>query len=198
MKLMQLAIVLISALVALPAWAAGGPGEVEFGQKGQFVPSGSLSLSSVTTSAPAGGSSTDFNFEISPRVGYFVIDNVLVGGAISGSVRSPDTGSNITSFGIGIFGGYNFNLMPKLSILPELSFAYATSSTTISGDKYSYGTFGMEIFVPVLWHPVTHFFIGIGPEFRTDLTSSTSVAGTSGDGAKVTVFGLATTIGGWL
>lgn len=187
-----------SALLSFTAFAAPGAAPGEFGQKGQFVPAGQVSLSSVTTKAPSGGSSTDFNFTFAPRLGYFVIDNVLVGANVYGAIRSPDSGSAITSFGIGVHGGYNFNLMAKLSILPELSFDYGTSSMTISGEKYSSGKFGMAIFVPVLWHPVPHFFVGMGPLFSTDLTSSDSAGGTSADGSKTTIFGLASTIGGWL
>jgi hypothetical protein len=46
----------------------------------------------------------------------------------------------------------------------------------------------LNIFVPVMMHPATHFFVGFGPFLDSDL---------SGDN-RVTSYGLRLTIGGWM
>lgn len=182
-------------LASTSAWADGGDA---FGRKGQFVPSGDLSLYGEWTKSPGGSSSSSVTFSASPMLGYFVIDNVLVGAGLYAAVRAPEGGSSSSGLGFSLRGGYNYNLLQSISILPELILNYASTSLTVSGDKYTSNVFALEIFVPVLWHVVPHFFVGIGPDFHTDLSSTTSVGNASGDGSKVTAFGLATTIGGWL
>ncbi len=201
MKFTSICLVFASLLLFVPSIAqadhpAGHVGAV-FGEKGQFVPAGSLYLGMGSTKAPGGGSTSEFRFSFEPQLSYFVIDNVLVGAGLLGAVRSPEGGADTSTFGISVNGGYNFNLMSQLSILPELILGYGSSSMTISGNKFSSSAFSMEIFVPVLWHIVPHFFIGAGPDFRTDLTATDKAGDTSSDGSKVTTFGLATTIGGW-
>jgi hypothetical protein len=194
---------LVLALVAATVVFAATPGEaaegdVGFGHMGQIVPSGSVSFAWSSTKVPGGASVSDTAFTFAPTFGYFVIDNVLIGGSLLGSIRSPESGDSITGFGIAVMGGYNVNLMEKFSLLPQLSLGY-TSFGSGSGDaKISNGRTGLEIFVPILWHVVPHFFLGIGPNLHTDLSSSTSVGGVSGDGDKVTTIGIMTTIGGWL
>ena len=58
-----------------------------------------------------------------------------------------------------------------------------TFSETVSGSHVA-----LNIFAPVMFHPVQHFFIGFGPALGTDL---------SGD-AKVTTIAGRLTLGGWL
>jgi hypothetical protein len=47
--------------------------------------------------------------------------------------------------------------------------------------------------VPVLFHPVEHFFIGLGPYFAMDLSSKVE----DEDNYKDTAFGVQATVGGW-
>ena len=194
---------MMSTLVAVSVLFAAAPGSAAeagpgFGHAGQIVPSGSLAFTWSSTKAPGGGSASDTSFTFAPTVGYFIIDNVIVGGSLLGAVHSPEGAPNVTSFGIAVMGGYNVNLMEKFSLLPELSLGYASVSSGSGDAKISYGSFGLDIFVPVLWHPVPHFFLGIGPNLHADLTSSATAGGVSGDGNKTTTFGIMTTIGGWL
>ncbi len=46
----------------------------------------------------------------------------------------------------------------------------------------------LNVFAPVMFHPVQHFFLGFGPALDTDLT---------GD-AKQTIIAGRLTIGGWM
>ena len=52
--------------------------------------------------------------------------------------------------------------------------------------------------VPLVVHPVPHFFFEVGPAFFTDLSSSYSSGGASMDDSKNTSFSVFAAIGGWL
>ncbi len=51
--------------------------------------------------------------------------------------------------------------------------------------------------VPVLWHPVEHFFVGVGPTLTTELAYSLSAMGQSMDQGKTTDIGLTAVLGGY-
>ena len=51
--------------------------------------------------------------------------------------------------------------------------------------------------MPFLYAPAPHFFLGGGPLFRTDLSSSVSSGNVSGDGEKLTAFGVSFLVGGY-
>lgn len=210
----------ILLLCSAPAWAeddaapegaaaSAAPTAEVFGGKGQFVPSGSLSFFKNSTSRPGASSTGNVNFTLAPSLGYFVMNNLLIGvnAAVQYVTLDSSSGSlsstSVTLIGGGLSAGYNISFTPKASLLPQLSFGVKSTSIDMPVSSSSTATASMlmtqlEIFVPILWHPVPHFFLGVGPIFRTDLTSSIKENGQSQDYNKTTVFGLQTTIGGWL
>ena len=105
----------------------------------------------------------------------------------------------------------NFPLGNVISIWPTVSLGawYSHSVleapsagylTTISGTRVTIGTSTgvdetvvvTELYAPILVHPVSHLFIGAGPNLLTDL--SHTVGATSNNRSFM---GLTTTIGGW-
>ncbi len=143
------------------------------------------------------------HFGLAPAADYFVIDNLSVGGQVllgiaSYSPGGGGQGATGTTFGIAPQVGYNLGLTDNISFWPKLQVAYQNTSWSNNGGGSS--RFGLGIFAPFLYHPVNHFFAGIGPNFSTDLSSSVTPAGPgaqSVDGVKVTEFGIMTTFGGW-
>ena len=95
---------------------------------------------------------------------------------------SPAFNSN--SLNVGPRVGYNIRLSPDLSVWPSAFGALGTSWFT-NGSSSALRVGGS---VPVLFHPVPHFFVGLGPHLETDLTGS----------SKSTTYGLGLTVGGWL
>ena len=91
--------------------------------------------------------------------------------------------------------GYNFPLGSKASIWPRFAAGYYyTSYSAGAGYPSTTGyTFTFRAFVPVLFHPVPHFFIGGGPMFSTDLVSQYEDV----DSTTFSQFGVQTTIGGY-
>ena len=112
---------------------------------------------------------------------------------------SPSGGGNsssVTTFGIAPQVGYNLGLTDSISFWPKLYFGYTSSSTNNNGPTFSSGALG--IYAPFLYHPVQHLFLGLGPNFSTQLVASESQNGNSAQNyPKVTVFGVMATIGGY-
>jgi len=176
----------------LPEVAANSPSGV-FGDKRQLTISSDAGLSiSNTSTSGIDGSTTQVTLR--PAVDYFVVNNVSVGGfigldytSISGNSMS---GGHTSTFAIGPRAGYNFAFSERFSFWPKLGFSYSTSSTSVdtTATNASGSHLALNIFAPVMFHPVKHFFLGFGPALDTDLT---------GDAKQTTIAGRLT-IGGWL
>jgi hypothetical protein len=54
------------------------------------------------------------------------------------------------------------------------------------------------IFAPFMFEPTSHFILGIGPNFSTQLSSNQTSGSASVSEPKVTQVGVQATIGGWL
>lgn len=156
-----------------------------FGATRQLAISSDAALS-ITHYSP--GDTTTITLQ--PAVDYFVIPNLSVGGFIG--LDYTTTGSTTTvRFGVGPRVGYNLTLSDLVSIWPKVGFSFSTTNTEVEGDNTDSNdntAIALNLFVPIMFHPATHFFAGFGPFLDTDL---------SGDN-KVTAFGLKLTLGGWI
>lgn len=176
----------------LPPVAADSPSGV-FGARAQVTISSDagLSLSNTSTSGVDGTTTT---LTLRPAVDYFVFNNVSVGGFLGLDYASA-AGAHSTTFAIGPRLGYNLSFSGLFSFWPKLGVSFSSSS--ISGSALvapgsSNGADGnhlaLNLFAPVMCHPVQHFFLGFGPALDTDLTGS----------AKQTIIAGRLAIGGWL
>jgi hypothetical protein len=84
-----------------------------------------------------------------------------------------------------------------LSVWPQLQIGYAHASFTVLNTDVTASTIPLTISVPLLFHPAEHFFLGLAPILRTQLTSSASAMGMSMDQSKQTDIGLTAVIGGY-
>ncbi len=213
---------LVASIVPAAAWADGaGP---NFGKSGQLAISWDQALGTpyVATATAGGGgailqspgslSMLDFqyatinnnvgsgtHFGLAPAADYFVMDSLSVGGQVAFSISSASPsqgqGVSVTTWGLAPQVGYDLHLTDNISVWPKLFFGYASTSVSNNGPTYSVGDIG--VFVPFLYHPVQHFFVGLGPNFSTQVISSVSQNGKSSDGNKATAFGIMATFGGY-
>jgi hypothetical protein len=166
-----------------PARGQEAPGRA-FGHRGQLAIQADLELSFEGHSvSDNGGSSTDLI--VQPAADYFVIDNLSVGGLVGLDVHS-DNGTT-TTFSVAPRVGYDIVLTDSISFWPDVFLAY--SHTSLPNDRDS-AAVTIGAFAPFLFHPVQHFFLGLGPNFSTDLSRD--------NGGKVTTYGIMSTIGGWI
>jgi hypothetical protein len=219
---------MVFASVLRPGAASAEEGR--FGGRGQVVisddqPFGSILASgAVSPSAPSSTSTVSFqyatisdnhgsgtSFVVSPALDYFAIDGLSLGGSVVFGIFNPahegsGSGTTVTLFAIAPRIGVNIRLGDSVSFWPKMYFGYATTSVSDNGPTSNATAIG--IFAPFLFHPVPHFFVGIGPNLSTQLsnnvsTSSIGIGGTTIPGAtveapKVTQLGLQATFGGWL
>jgi hypothetical protein len=172
------------------AQTAGGG----FGSARQLAFQADLQLRFVGYSESNGGQSGS-DVLIQPALDYFVIDHLSVGGLVKFELQSGGN-DQATSFGVGPRVGYNIPIVDVLSFWPDLFLRFDTTSR--NNNNGSDTAFTMGVFGPVLFHPVPHFFLGLGPILSTEVTHTFSNNGRSGDAPKLTEYGVMSTIGGWL
>ena len=169
---------------ALPDVAAGSPAGL-FGSKGQLTLS---SETGVSVSHTSGISKTELTLH--PALDYFFVNNFSVGGFVG--IDYAKTGSvSSTQIGIGPRIGYNLSFSERVSFWPKIGLSYATATGSVEVAGQSVSTtdshLALNIFAPVMLHPVKHFFLGFGPALDTHLT---------GDAKQTTIAGRLT-FGGW-
>jgi hypothetical protein len=178
------------------------PMPVLFGAVGQLVISDDLVLSILSSrqSPPdgtvGGTSSSATSFFLRPAIDIFVAGGLSIGGQVSISYYSvDDSDTSTTTVGLVPRIGYNIPLGSKASIWPRIGagYYYTTYSSTPGYPSTTGYSFTFSAFVPFLFHPVPHFFIGGGPWYSTDLVSKYDEA----NGTRFSEFGLQSTIGGY-
>lgn len=170
-------------IAALFACAAGAE---ELGQKGQIVPLGNVSFTH---------SSGVNSLIIAPGAFWFPRDRVALGLSLSidyASISLPPGAFGTTSvaqFGMQPMAGVVAPLAERLSLFPQvgLGFRVARSeSTGFPGGTSTRAVGVADVFVPVVFAPVAHIFLGAGPFFDVAFGPSTDTA-----------YGVSSTIGGW-
>ena len=165
-------------------------------------PSGSSPASfEFGTASNNGGSGTEFT--LAPAADYFVINNLSVGGNILFGILSPahgsgGSGTTYTLFGIAPRVGYNIALTDMISFWPKVYFGYSTANGSSGGASSGANAAQIGVFAPFI-------FLGIGPNFSTQLSNNSTSSGTAGgvsvsgstSNPKVTQVGIQATIGGW-
>jgi hypothetical protein len=123
----------------------------------------------------------DWDLSLHPAIDYFITGNVSVGGVVGIGYSPADAGT--TNLDIGGRAGFNLNANDHIGFWPTagLSVHYA-SIMHISNTATE-----LDVFVPILYHLVPHFFVGLGPSFSMLL---------SGGSGKV--YGVDFLLGGWL
>jgi hypothetical protein len=180
---------------ALPPPAA----DIGFGTPGQFVVSDDVQMALLRRSQTLMGMTTDTtSVQLRPALDYFVARNLSIGGQLRIEYASGDNGvgTTITTLGLVPRIGYNVALSPTSSIWPRVGLGYIRTSYDNGGsgaNNFSSYTVTLDVFVPLLFQPVPHFFLGGGPFLATDLVSKLEGADTT----KTTDIGLMSTIGGY-
>jgi hypothetical protein len=178
-----------SASAQDPTQDTGGGPARNFGAPGQVAFSNENSLQVRHSSDKV------TEIDIAPAADFFVLQNFSVGGVIGFDYTKVGNHDG-TRFQIGPRVGYNLSFTNMLGVWPRVGLSYAHSSagyTVANGNQEvststSNDSIAINLFVPLMMHPATHFFVGFGPFLDADL---------SGDN-RVTAYGLRLAIGGWL
>jgi hypothetical protein len=127
---------------------------------------------------------------LGPALDYFIAPNLSVGGQVQISYAKAGSAST-TTIGVGPRVGYDIPLGPMFSLFAKLGVALDHYSLDPgAGPTSSVTLFSLFIDAPFLFHPVPHFFIGLGPNLFVNLAGGNSAQ-------RDVTFGLASTVGGW-
>jgi hypothetical protein len=176
---------------SLPDVRANSPSG-RFGLKGQIAVSSDAGLSISNTSVSGVDGSTT-SVTLRPSVDWFFADSLSVGGFVGVQYDSTDAGSTAI-LSVGPRVGYNLPISARTSVWPKAGLSIANTRVTSDGDgglddeEADNTAAQLNLFVPFMFHPVPHFFLGLGPALDVDL---------SGD-AKATTIAIRLTLGGWI
>ncbi len=176
---------------AIPQVAPNTPSG-QFGGKGQLAISNDAGLLISNASQSGRGGSTT-TLQMRPALDYFVIDHLSFGAFLGLDYEHVPSGHS-TTWALGPRVGYDSPLSGMFSIWPKVGVAFATTTQTINatslGPQTSSDSSNLQVnvFVPVLLHPATHFFLGFGPALDADISGS----------VKTTTIAGRLTLGGWI
>jgi hypothetical protein len=180
----------------LPEVSAASPSG-RFGLEGQKAVSSDagLSISNISVSGADGSATT---LVLRPAIDWFISDSISLGGFVGVEYATAPGGSS-SSVSVGPRVGYNVPLAARVSLWPKAGVALARTNQSDDGatlpngvvlgdDDDSNTSLQLNLFLPVMFHPVQHFFLGLGPALDQDLT---------GD-SKATTVAVRLTLGGWI
>jgi hypothetical protein len=169
------------------------PPEGRFGRPGQYAVSGALSTSLISVTQGGKGSTT---FAIQPAFDYFLAPNVSLGTVAGFAFTSADNASS-TQLQIQARVGWNLTLTDTVSLWGRAAVGYARASSSATQNGMSSNATSSSIpvtlFVPLLWEPAPHLFLGFGPVFTTQFLSK--MQGMSLD--AITQYGAQSVVGGY-
>jgi hypothetical protein len=157
---------------------------------GAFGVVGQLALSLGATNGPylTFQKHGDWTLEVAPAADYFLFPHISVGGVVDyrhdSNVGAPNTsGQAEDTFSIGARAGYALALNDRFSVWPLLGLRldYRSQSHTSSTNTF------LPIYVPALFHPAPHLFVGLGPNVDVHLSGNRNFG-----------WGIGTILGGWL
>jgi|KBSMisStandDraft_5_1062788.scaffolds.fasta_scaffold715237_1 hypothetical protein len=168
-----------------------------FGFAGQITISDDLRITATQVSFSFQGQTRkETQIQLRPAVDVFPIANLSLGGQLILGYASFDNGSTSTSqteLGLLARIGYTFSISSATSIWPRLAFGYdhptGPTSTAAGATEQN---FTVQLYVPIVYQLVPHFFIGGGPIISTQLVAKMNGV----DAPKETTLGLVSTLGG--
>jgi hypothetical protein len=167
----------VAVFVILTArFARAAPGQ--FGEPGQWVVDDRFALSA----AHGGPLNTELRYStngvrLAPSAAVFVSRKLSVGLGLNleGQWFSFE-GSNLhsSSYRVAVIPrvGYALPLGRHFDVWPEVGVRLGENWVSQSGRRTSKSSdVGLLVTAPLLWHPVSHFFVGVGPTFSYDFLS---------------------------
>jgi hypothetical protein len=157
-----------------PASVSSGALGQGFGEAGQFVISneGFFGFDRVNR--------LGYDLVLKPAADYFILPAISAG-IVAAYVKSTK-GGDTTTTGVGVRGGFNFNVTENVGVWGKLGILYQHDSAGTA----SFSTTWISAFVPVMYHIVPHLFVGLAPYYNIKI---------AGDGSHN--YGFSWLIGGW-
>ena len=181
-----------AALVAF-GFTANAQEEQTFGfAEGDLFISGSVTFSNEST-----GDVKDNAFEVAPKVGYFLSENIALGAKVGYTTSKTDNGTsdaNNDAFAVGAFGRYYFTPASKFSLFGELAADYMSYDNEYGDNAGKGDGFGANLGAGLNYFVSSNFSIeaGVGvlgyntTKPDVDGAESTNTFSVGGDWTNVT------------
>jgi hypothetical protein len=160
---------------------------VGFAVRGQWVISSDAAMSIQRISQRAARHGGSLTATVAPAVDLFVIENLSLGASV-GVQHARAGAARSTRVSTGPRLGYNVEISHLLSFWPRIGLSYSYSATRDREARVHNHALGINVFAPILMHPVAQFFVGFGPFVDVDLHGR----------ARAVLWGGRITLGGWL
>ena len=134
------------------------------------------------------------SFFVGTAADYFVVRGFSLGARVLYDHLEESGYSADNSVSIGPRIGYDVPLGDHASLWPVLFGSY--SNTWIVGNPLEWSV-AVGAYVPVLYHPAPHFFLGIGRRSMPQSITSRSTPQWNTDALRTTTYGISATVGGW-
>jgi hypothetical protein len=188
---------------APPAETAPGPApatppdaDAAFGSVGQIAISDDLQMF-VRRMSTEGRTGDTTRIQLRPAVDFFAVPNLSIGAQLIIGYETNDTPEMDSAVELGLLArlGYNIDFSPTVSLWPRIAIGYRHVSGALSpgGSSSSIDAVPFQLYVPVIVHLASHFFVGGGAMVATDLYYKAEGI----YGPKETIIGLQSTIGGY-
>jgi opacity protein-like surface antigen len=181
MKKLFIAAFAVFALTTAQAQKSEDKGSGMGFSKGSIFVTGALSVGS------ANDKNTDVKtsgFEIEPKIGFFVTENIAVGaklGYASGKVKSAGTTtSDMSGFSAGAFGRYYFTPANQFSLFANLGLDYANTTNNLSTPKVKYNDFTVGLGAGLNYFVSNNFSLEAGVAVLDFTSSKSDISGDKG------------------
>jgi hypothetical protein len=182
-----------------------------FGDSKQWVVTGAFNVS-VDRWFYSETEDESFAALVAPSLDYFVVQNFSVGANLVFAYTNTESSLGIpfdrtsTLYGAGLRAGYNvrFSRLVSLWLRPgvgiwrrhvdQSGIIYDGSGTNLVSfdEEFDQTAVWVDLYLPFLFHPSEHFFLGIGPEVIEDLSNDRDSAG-----GRRHFRGITSMVGGW-
>lgn len=184
-----------------------------FGEQGQVVILATSTSGSISSQKFNGSDADFFNASVGIGVDYFVVRNITFGidleasyGDTKGYGANTLNETTSTHLAAGARFGVNLPLGSYFSWYPRITLGFSSNRSDIQTLSSSDGeplpppsstkTIGpwVNVYAPLLVHPVSHFFLGLGPRIEHDFAI---MRGGPYDGSRRTLISTDFVVGGW-
>lgn len=150
---------------------------------------------SLANTSLSGVDDSTTTLTLRPAFDWFFTDSISLGGFF-GVDYTSGAGGSTSVLSVGPRLGYNLPIGERLSVWPKVGLSIANTTISqddvngisVDDDEESNTSAQLNLFVPVMFHPVQHFFLGLGPALDVDMSGE----------QKATTVAVRLTIGGWI
>lgn len=122
-------------------------------------------LETQKTKPENGEETSNTYFYVNPRIHYFLVHNVSIGGELLVAKAPGDT----TAWGLMPKVGFDLLFGESVSFYPQAGVGFRHAGSDVVSSNWLFA----DIDLPLLFHPVPHLAIGLGPQFTFTLYEKT-------------------------